>query len=161
LSGAASRILAFLLLAGPVYRTHVTTLNSMDAVPDMNAGWATAMGLEIVTLTAEEVVVEWTVGDRHLQPFGIVHGGVHSGVVETVCSLGAGMAAAPRGQIVMGIENHTSFLRAVRGGRLRATGKPIHVGQRAQLWEATITDDQNRVIATGRVRLFCQAREGS
>jgi 1,4-dihydroxy-2-naphthoyl-CoA hydrolase len=125
----------------------------------MNAGWATAMGLEIVTITAQEVVVEWTVDDRHLQPFGIVHGGVHSGVIETVCSLGAAMAAAPRGQIVMGIENHTSFLRAVRGGRLRATGKPIHVGQRAQLWEASITDEQNRVIATGRVRLFCQSRD--
>jgi uncharacterized protein (TIGR00369 family) len=57
----------------------------MDAVPNMNAGWATAMGLEIVTLGAEEVVIEWTIDDRHLQPFGIVHGGVHSGVVETAC----------------------------------------------------------------------------
>jgi uncharacterized protein (TIGR00369 family) len=124
------------------------------------------MGLDIVSITGQEVVIEWTVDDRHLQPFGIVHGGVHSGVVETACSLGAGTVAAARGQIVMGIENHTSFLRAVRGGRLRATARPIHVGQRAQLWEATIvelpgqqteqTEQEHRVIATGRVRLFCQ-----
>ena len=130
----------------------------------MRAGWATAMGLELVTITAQEVVIEWTVDDRHLQPFGIVHGGVHSGVVETACSLGASAAAAARGQIVMGIENHTSFLRAVRGGRLRATAKPIHVGQRAQLWEATIvelTGQEQRVIATGRVRLFCQDAAGT
>jgi len=114
------------------------------------------MALDLVSITAEEVVIEWTIDDRHLQPFGIVHGGVHSGVVETACSLGASAAAAARGQIVMGIENHTSFVRAVRSGRLRATAKPIHVGQRAQLWEATIVDGEQRVIATGRVRLFCQ-----
>ena len=118
------------------------------------------MGLDLLTITAQEVVIEWTVDDRHLQPFGIVHGGVHSGVVETACSLGAGTVAAARGQFVMGIENHTSFLRAVRGGRLRATAKPIHVGQRAQLWEATIVDEEQRVIATGRVRLFCQDAAG-
>ena len=29
--------------------------------------------------------------ERHLQPFGIVHGGVHCGVVETVASLGAAL----------------------------------------------------------------------
>jgi len=134
----------------------VTAKNSPELPVEANVGWATAMGLEIVTLTAEEVVVEWSVDSRHLQPYGVVHGGVHSGVIETVCSLGAGAQAVPRGQTVMGIENHTSFLRAVRSGRLRATGKPVHVGQRMQLWEATIVDGDNRVVATGRVRLFCQ-----
>jgi 1,4-dihydroxy-2-naphthoyl-CoA hydrolase len=128
----------------------------------MNAGWAAAMGLQILKLTADEVVIEWDVDSRHLQPYGIVHGGVHSGVVETACSLGAAAAAAPRGQIVMGMENHTSFLRAVREGRLRATSRPIHVGQRAQLWEATIVDlKDGRVVASGRVRLFCDQRSGT
>jgi uncharacterized protein (TIGR00369 family) len=123
---------------------------------DPGGGWATAMGLEAVKMQPDEVVMEWTVGPHHLQPHGIVHGGVHSGVVETVCSIGASLHAAPRGQIVMGIENHTSFLRAVRDGRLRASAKPIHVGQRAQLWEAAITDEKGRLVATGRVRLFSQ-----
>jgi 1,4-dihydroxy-2-naphthoyl-CoA hydrolase len=129
---------------------------------DSNAGWAAAMGLQILKLTAEEVVIEWDIAARHLQPYGIVHGGVHSGVVESACSLGAAAAAAPRGQIVMGMENHTSFLRAVREGRLRATARPVHVGQRAQLWEATIVDlKDGRVVATGRVRLFCDKAPGA
>jgi len=128
----------------------------------MKGGWETAMGLELIKLTAEEVVIEWDIDRRHLQPYGIVHGGVHCGVVEAACSLGAAAAAAPRGQIVMGMENHTSFLRAVREGRLRAAARPIHVGQRAMLWEATITDlKDGRVVATGRVRLFCDKRIGA
>jgi uncharacterized protein (TIGR00369 family) len=122
---------------------------------DPNDGWARVMGLEFTKISQEEIVVEWTVDHRHLQPHGIVHGGVHSGVIETVCSMGAAAHAMPRGQIVVGVENHTSFLRAVRGGRLRAVATPLHVGQRAQLWEARITDERDRLVATGRVRLFC------
>lgn len=125
---------------------------------DLAGGWSRAMGLEFLKMTADEVVVEWTVGDQHKQPFGIVHGGVHCGVVETVCSVGATMHAGPRGQIVVGVENHTSFIRPVREGRLRATGVPVHKGRRAQLWEATIVDAEERLVATGRVRLFCLER---
>jgi 1,4-dihydroxy-2-naphthoyl-CoA hydrolase len=117
------------------------------------------MGLEFVTISPEEVVVEWTIDARHRQPYGIVHGGVHSGVIETVCSMGAAMNAGPRGQTVVGVENHTSFLRAVREGRLRASAKPLHVGRRAQLWQAEITDGGGRLVATGRVRLFSQDAE--
>ncbi len=120
------------------------------------------MGLELVRIDADEVIVEWTVDERHCQPYGIVHGGVHTGVVETVCSLGAAFHAARSGQTVVGVENHTSFVRAVREGRLRAVGKPVHVGKRAQLWEATIVDERGRLVATGRVRLFAQEpREGT
>lgn len=119
---------------------------------DPSAGWAGAMGLSIVKLEKDEVVIEWTVDDRHKQPYGLVHGGVHCGVVETACSLGAGLNAGGRG--VVGVENHTSFLRAVKEGRLRAAARPLHVGARAQFWEANIIDERGRLVATGRVRLF-------
>lgn len=119
---------------------------------DPSGGWAAAMGLTIVKLDKDEVVIEWTVDERHRQPYGLVHGGVHCGVVETACSLGAGMNAQGAG--VVGVENHTSFVRAVRDGKLRAVARPLHVGARAQLWEARIADEQDRLVATGRVRLF-------
>lgn len=110
------------------------------------------MGLSITKLEKDEVVIEWTVDGRHLQPYGLVHGGVHCGVVESACSLGAGLNANGKG--VVGVENHTSFLRAVRDGRLRATARPLHIGSRAQLWEANVVDERHRLVATGRVRLF-------
>jgi uncharacterized protein (TIGR00369 family) len=60
-----------------------------------------------------------------------------------------------RGQTVVGLENHTSFLRAVRSGRLRAVALPLTRGRRTQVWEATVTDEEGRIAATGRVRLMC------
>ncbi len=121
-----------------------------------NAGFDTLMGFEILNASRDEVVIEYVVDDDHLQPYGIVHGGVHCAIVEAACSTGAGIDAMARGQGVVGVENHTSFIRAVRKGvRLRATATPITRGRRSQVWEATIRDEQDRIIATGRVRLLC------
>lgn len=117
-------------------------------------GWNATMGLRFVRVTTEEVVAELEIGPQHLQPYGIVHGGVHAGIIETVASTGAAVHAMAHGRSVVGLENHTSFIRAVREGLLRITAKPITRGQRTQVWEATVTDAAGRIAATGRVRLL-------
>src|SRR5437016_11803950 len=128
-----------------------------DFAASLNAslgGWSAAMGLHFVRATADEVVAELEIGDAHRQAYGIVHGGVHSGMIETVASVGAALDAMKRGQSVVGVENHTSFLLAVREGMLRATARPLMRGRRTQVWEATVTDATGRNVATGRVRFI-------
>jgi 1,4-dihydroxy-2-naphthoyl-CoA hydrolase len=119
------------------------------------SGWNRAVGLCFVSASADEVIAELELGDHHLQPYGIVHGGVHAGVIETTCSVGAAVFAGRNGQSVVGLENHTSFLRAVRGGKLRVTARPLQRGRRAQVWEGAVHDDAGRLVAAGRVRLLC------
>jgi 1,4-dihydroxy-2-naphthoyl-CoA hydrolase len=119
------------------------------------AGWDQTMGLRIVRASRDEVVAEYDVDARHHQPYGIVHGGVHCSAVETVCSAGAGLDAMARGQAVVGVENHTSFVRAVRSGTVTVRATPITRGRRSQLWEAVARDREGRVVSTGRVRLLC------
>ena len=119
------------------------------------AGWDQALGLRIVSASRDEVVAEYVVEARHHQGYGIAHGGVHCSAVETVCSTGAAMDATPRGQSVVGLENHTSFVRAVRCGRVRITATPVTRGRRTQLWEAVARDEQGRIVSSGRVRLLC------
>lgn len=133
-----------------------------DAPPDFAdmlnqhlGGWNQAMGLRFLHATADEVVAELEVAPVHQQPYGIVHGGVHAGVIETLASAGAALSAGARGQSVVGLENTTTFLRAVRAGTLRATARPLTRGRRTQVWETTIVDPAGRLIATGRVRLLC------
>jgi acyl-coenzyme A thioesterase PaaI-like protein len=89
-----------------------------DFAPTLNenpGGWNRAMGVHFVRARPDEVVGQWTVGPEHRQPYGIVHGGVYAGIVETLCSVGAALDAMAYGLSVVGIENHTSFLRAARG----------------------------------------------
>ena len=129
-----------------------------DLATQVNAlptGWVREMGITILAATADEVSCEWEVTEKHHQGYGIVHGGVHCGVVETLASLGAALVARPRGQRVVGLENNTSFIRAVRSGRLRAVARPVTRGRTTQVWEAWIRDEEERLVAQGRVRLLC------
>jgi uncharacterized protein (TIGR00369 family) len=125
---------------------------AINALPD---GFAKNLGLRFTRVTSDEITCELSVGPQHLQPYGIVHGGVYASMIETLCSVGAGVDAMARGLSVVGLENHTSFLRAVRGGTLRGSARGLHRGRRSQVWEATIVDDAGNVAATGRVRLIC------
>ncbi|MAQ15932.1 MAG: hypothetical protein CMN30_14205 [Sandaracinus sp.] len=129
---------------------HAALLNGL------RKGFDEAMGFEYVTATLDEVSARLTVGPVHLQAYGLVHGGVHAGLIEVLCSAGAAMNAMARGQEgAVGLENHTSFLRAVREGVLVGTARPVVRGRRTQVWEASVTDAEDRVVATGRVRLLC------
>lgn len=118
-------------------------------------GWNKAMGLRFIKATKNEVVAELEIGPAHRQPYGIVHGGVHAGLVETVASVGAALYAMAEGKSVVGLENSTSFLRAAREGVLRVTALPLTRGRRTQVWEGKVTDSSGRAVASGRVRLLC------
>lgn len=129
-----------------------------DAAAALNAspcGWDRAIGLRYLEATRDRIVAEYDVTPSHHQPYGIVHGGVHCSVVESVCSTGAGLDAVARGLLVVGVENHTSFLRAIRQGRVRVTATPLARGRKTQVWQAEIHDGDGRLAATGRVRLLC------
>lgn len=130
--------------------------NDVSAILNANlGGWNGAMGLRFTRACAEECVAELTVAEQHLQPYGIVHGGVHAGIIEAVCSTGAAIVAMARGQTVVGLENATSFIAAARGGTLCITATPVTRGRRTQVWQAQVTDDAGKTLATGRVRLLC------
>jgi 1,4-dihydroxy-2-naphthoyl-CoA hydrolase len=125
----------------------------LNAIPE---GWVSAMGMTITHATKDEVRAELTVGQQHLQGYGIVHGGVHCGIVETLSSMGAYLFAREFGKHVVGLENNTSFIRAVRAGaKLHAIATPVTRGRQTQVWQAQILDEEERVVATGRVRLLC------
>ena len=122
-------------------------------------GWVKEMGVVITAATADEVACEWEVTEKHHQGYGIVHGGVHCGVIETLASIGAAIVAMPRNQRVVGLENNTSFIRAVRSGKLRGVARPVTRGRSSQVWEAWIKDERDHLVAQGRVRLLCIDQE--
>jgi 1,4-dihydroxy-2-naphthoyl-CoA hydrolase len=130
----------------------------IDFVAMINAnlgGWNSRMGLRFTTVNEELCVAELVVAEQHLQPYGIVHGGVHTGIIEAACSTGAAFVAISRGQAVVGLENSTAFITAVRSGTLRVTATPVTRGRRTQVWQGVVTNEAGKTCATGRVRLLC------
>lgn len=137
------------------------TVDAAEFLNDHLDGWGRTMGLRYVRATEDEVVAEVLIDDRHRQAYGIVHGGVHSGLIETACSAGAALFSLRHVRSAVGLENSTSFLRAVREGRLTVAARPLTRGLRSQVWEATVRDERDRAVATGRVRLLCLEADAS
>lgn len=111
------------------------------------------LGLEITSATVDRVVGIVNLDpQRHTQPWGIIHGGVYCSIIETLASIGAVLNVLPE-KTAAGIENQTSFLRSISGGLVEAVATPVQRGRQMHLWQVEIHDDQQRLLAHGRVRL--------
>ena len=113
-----------------------------------------ALGIAVTEVSRSRVRCRVSVTAAHLQPGGIVHGGLYCTLVETAASIGAQLYAMERSARAVGIENSTSFLRAVVEGELEAVATPIATGRTTHLWEVLVKDEQGHLAAMGKVRLM-------
>jgi 1,4-dihydroxy-2-naphthoyl-CoA hydrolase len=118
------------------------------------------LGLQFTELTPDGARAQLAVTPRLLQPMGLVHGGVYCSMIESMASVAAftwlnspGKGESGKGGNVVGVNNNTDFLRSISSGMVYGAAEPIHRGRRQQLWLVTITDDSDRVVARGQVRL--------
>jgi uncharacterized protein (TIGR00369 family) len=104
--------------------------------------------------TATRVSGSVAADERHHQPWGIVHGGLYTSVVETFATLGAYEAVKERGLQAVGVANATDFLRPHESGRLRVVAVPVHQGRTQQLWQVDVRrPEDDKLVARGQVRL--------
>lgn len=135
-------------MAGPFrHRPDVEALNKMLV--------GTAPGHLGITLTeVGEDFLRGTmpVDERTKQPFGLLHGGASVLLAETLASLAGYLCLDPAGkQQAAGIEINANHLRAVTGGVVTGTARPVHVGRATQVWEIRIEDDQGRLACISRM----------
>jgi 1,4-dihydroxy-2-naphthoyl-CoA hydrolase len=124
-------------------------------VPEgLGDGFDRVLGLNYLEMTPDGGRARLEITEKLLQPWGIVHGGVYCAVIESMASVSGHVWLSQHGGgTVVGVNNNTDFLRAIGSGTVTATSTPIHRGRRQQLWLITITDDSERVVARGQVRL--------
>ena len=114
--------------------------------------FAKSLGMVLDTASGDEVTARWTVRPEMHQPHGILHGGVHCTVVETLASLGAALWLGEEGKVV-GVSNTTDFYRACSAGNLTSSARPLHRGRSQQVWLVETIDDRGRTVSRGQVRL--------
>ncbi len=129
---------------------------SIEDLPAQFPGdeWGERLGMELVEISPDRVVARLEAQSFHQQPYGILHGGVYCSIVEGVASIGAGHAArSTGGKGVVGVSNHTEFLRSHSSGELIAEGTPIHIGRSAHLWGVEIKrSSDGKLVSRGQVR---------
>jgi uncharacterized protein (TIGR00369 family) len=112
------------------------------------------LDIQFDEVTATRVSGSAAADERHHQPWGVVHGGLYTALIETFATTGAFEAVKHHGQQAVGVSNATDFLRPHRSGRLEVIAVPIQQGRTQQLWQVEIRrPEDDKLIARGQVRL--------
>ncbi len=115
------------------------------------------MGIEFLELSAEYSVARMPVmGNR--QGIGLLHGGAHVVVAESLGSLSAAKHAGP-GRYAVGIEINASHSRSVTEGHVTATCRAVQLGRTVCTHEIVVTDDQGRRLSTLRMTNLLRDRD--
>jgi uncharacterized protein (TIGR00369 family) len=113
---------------------------------------AVKMGVEYLELSAEHSVATMPVeGNR--QVVGILHGGAHVVLGESLGSISAAIHAGPN-RVAMGIEVNATHSRSVSSGIVTATCDALSLGRTLATHEIVVRDAEGRRLSTVRITNF-------
>lgn len=137
----------------------IDRLNELDATavaagaPGVD-GVSAAFGVTYRAAGPRGAAMTFTTDARHLQPWGLVNGGVFAAVGESLGSV-AGFLAAGGETGVVGANNSTDFFRPGKAGlTVVSTAEPVHLGRTSQVWEIRHVDEgSGKMLARTTLRL--------
>ena len=116
-----------------------------------------AMTLEEVDLDSAVIAIE--LADFHLQPFGIVHGGVVATLIDTATFWSA-FLKLPEDSGLVNVDLKLNYLQPAIGGRLTAKGICLRPGRSICYSEAKVYDEKETLIAHGTSTLVVLPKKG-
>jgi 1,4-dihydroxy-2-naphthoyl-CoA hydrolase len=97
--------------------------------------------------------------DELRQPVGLLHGGVMSTLVESICSRATALAVMGEGMTAMGQSIGVSFIRPVTEGGVEVQAHARHRGRTTWVWEAEVRDDRDRLCALAQMTIAVRPLE--
>lgn len=110
-----------------------------------------AMVLDHIEIDRADVVIE--LAECHLQPYGIVHGGVIATVIDTATFWSAFLRLLENDGLV-NVDLKLNYLQPVVTGRLIARGFCMRPGRTISYSEAKVFDENQNLIAHGTSTLM-------
>ena len=122
------------------------------------SGYAKHIGVEWLDLDPNGARARIEVKPHHLQPNGIVHGGVYASLAESLSSAATHVAVMDEGKVAIGQGNSTTFLRPISGGHVNARAVARHRGSTTWVWDVELTDNDDRTCALVRMTIAVRER---
>jgi uncharacterized protein (TIGR00369 family) len=133
----------------------------MEADELSQQGYLDKLGVVIEEADGDHVIATMPV-EGNTQPDGILHGGATMSLVESLASIGAGLAAGWPENFVAGQQQTCNFISAASSGRVRGVATPIHKGRTTHVWDVDVTSvETGRRVAAGRVTMAIRPRRDS
>lgn len=113
------------------------------------------LDIKIEDVLKEKVILTMVVDVKHLQPFGLMHGGMNAVLIETATSIGSNESIDTTKQVAVGLDIQVNHLKsAVKGDTLTVVATPDHIGKTTQVWQAEITNQKQQKVSVGRCTLM-------
>ena len=116
-----------------------------------------SMVLDHIEIDRADIVIH--LADYHLQPYGIVHGGVIATLIDTA-TFWAAFLRIPDPDGLVNIDLKLNYLQPVIDGRLTARGTCLWPGNTISYSEAKVFDDNGKLIAHGTSTLMLLKGKG-
>ncbi len=91
--------------------------------------------------------------EKHLNPFGTLHGGVYASAIDTA-AYWAAYCELDEDAGFTSVDVSVNNLSMASGGMIIAEGRSVKVGRSICLCEATATDENGRLLAHGTSKLM-------
>lgn len=117
---------------------------------------AEKMGIQLLELSAERAVATMPVAGN-TQPLGVLHGGAHVVLGESLGSFAANVWAHPE-KVAVGIEVNATHSRPVSSGVVTAVCTAISLGKTLATHEIVVSDEQGRRLSTVRITNFLKEK---
>ncbi|OEK01479.1 thioesterase [Roseivirga sp. 4D4] len=111
------------------------------------------LGIEIIELGEDYIIAKMPVDHRTHQPMGLLHGGASVVLAETIGSIAASLTLNQKLQHCVGLEVNANHVKSVKSGCVFGKTKAIHLGKRTQIWEISITNDQDELVCISRLTM--------
>jgi 1,4-dihydroxy-2-naphthoyl-CoA hydrolase len=124
---------------------------SIDVLRRRLVGLPALLGLQVVDVADGELRMSVAIEPRLLAPNGYLHAATVIGLADTACGF-ACIAHLPAGaENFTTIELKTNFLRSAQPGvAIDCEARLVHGGRTTQIWDATVTDADDRSMALFR-----------
>jgi len=106
------------------------------------------LSMEVKELSLGYSRVEVNLENKHLNPFGGIHGGVYSSLIDTA-AYWAVYCDVEEDAGYISLDVQVDMLSAVKDGLLIVEGKRIRAGRSVCKAEATITDSNGKLLSHG------------
>ncbi|RPJ11607.1 MAG: PaaI family thioesterase [Deltaproteobacteria bacterium] len=111
------------------------------------------LSMEIKELRWGTCLMEVELGEKHLQPFGNVHGGAIASVVDAA-AFWAVFPQVERGKGLTTVEMKLNYLSSVQKGKLVAKGRCIKLGRTLALGETSVMNGAGTLVAHGTATMM-------
>jgi 1,4-dihydroxy-2-naphthoyl-CoA hydrolase len=126
--------------------------------PPVSSPFDGLIGTEWLSDDPDDARARIEVRDDLKQPYGLVHGGVFATLVESVCSRSTALAVWDDGMSAVGQTIDVSFLRSITEGVLTVAARARHRGRTTWVWDAQVTDREDRLCALARMTIAVRPR---